>query len=92
VKRKDDGMKNYKKEWWYPTIINDEYIAQLREDYPDETEDLDDESVLEYFNEFDQKYATTWDHVGDAYEEYEPLVEAFLEYEAKLKELGLITK
>ena len=65
------------KPWWFPRVVDQEYFDELREDYPDKAhwtnEELDD-----YFNEYGRKYSITWDHVGDAYEEYEELADAYL--------------
>jgi len=65
------------KPWWFPEKVDAAHCAQLREDYPDKAEGMDDEELIEYFDN-GQKYSTTWDHIGDAYEQYEPLVDAFL--------------
>lgn len=62
--------------YWYPERTDDAWLARIREDYP-ERSDWDDESLREYFAD-GQKYATTWDHIGDAYNDYEPLADAFL--------------
>ena len=75
------------KPWWWPQIIDDEYIARLRDDYPEETAGMDDESVLENFEDGKElgQFSVMWDHVGDAYAEYEELARAFL---ALVKECG----
>lgn len=69
-------------EWWFPTRVDDKYFARLREDYPEDTEGKSDEELHDYYCE-GQKYATTWDHTGDAYEQFEKLADAFLELLSK---------
>lgn len=76
-------MSKTKKEWWYPKLIDSDYVKKLREDYPDGTQGLDDEMALEKFDN-SQKYSTLWDHVGEAYEQFEPLADAYLELEGKV--------
>ena len=67
------------KPWWWPTIIDDAHLARLRDDYPEKA-NLSDEELLAYFDEGKGigQFSTTWDHVGDAYAEYEKLANAFL--------------
>ena len=66
-----------KDQWWFPVLIDEDHIAQLRQDYPEHAGKTDEE-LIDYFDNH-QKYSTTWDHVGDAYEEYEPLADSYLE-------------
>jgi len=68
------------KPWWWPEIIDDDHIARLRADYPETTDNMDDESVLDCFDDGKTKgqFSITWDHLGDAYNEYEKLASAFL--------------
>jgi hypothetical protein len=68
---------------WYPTICDKEYCKRLRQEYPEYDKDSDDEELIDYFNE-GRKYEILWDHIGDAYEEYEPLADAFLKQQALL--------
>lgn len=77
---------NEEKPWWWPEVIDDDYLARLRADYPHKA-DLEDESLLDYFDDgkSNGQFSTTWDHVGDAYDEYEKLARAFL---ALVKETG----
>lgn len=63
--------------YWYPTLCDGAYCARLREDYPDDAH-MSDEELCEEYND-GLKYSITWDHAGDAYDEYEPLADAFLE-------------
>jgi len=69
------------KEWWFPEICDDEYFKRLRLDYPNRA-DWSDEMLHDYFAE-GRKYSITWDHVGDAYGEYEKLADAYLELLSK---------
>ena len=70
-------MKDYSDKWWFPVRCNDAYFNRLRKDYP-ETAEYSDEYLHEYYNG-SRKYSITWDHLGDAYAEYEELVDAFFE-------------
>ena len=72
-------------QWWYPTLINAEY-QRLRDDYDDKA-DWSGAELAKYFNEDVQKYATTWDHIGDAYNEYVALADAYLALRERVKEL-----
>lgn len=74
-----------KESWCYPVICDAAYFARLRDDYP-ENAYMDDDGLHEYYND-GRKYSITWDHIGDAYEEYEPLADAFFEQEKRIKEL-----
>lgn len=62
--------------WWYPILCDADYCDQLRKDYP-ENSDMDDEALIEHYNE-GRKYQCLWDHTGDAYDDWEPLAEAYL--------------
>lgn len=69
------------KPWWFPVLCDEEYFARLREDYPNKAH-LSDRELQVHFNN-GAKYATLWDHIGDAYGDYEPLADAYLELLAK---------
>jgi len=71
--------------WWFPVLVDDEYFKRLRDDYPDKSH-LSDSELNEYFNEYGRKYSVLWDHLGDAYEEYEKLADAYLSLLAQLQE------
>jgi len=75
------------KPWWEPQLVDADYVKQLRKDYP-EYADMDDEELKEHFEVGDQKYATTWDHIGDAYAEFEPLADAYFKMKAILEKSG----
>lgn len=64
------------KPYWFPTLVDKPYFDQLRKDYPDNAH-MSDEELHEYYAN-GAKYSTTWDHIGDAYEDFEPLADAFL--------------
>lgn len=75
-------IDDIKSEWWYPTKADAAYFERLRSDYPDKA-DWSDERLHDYFED-GAKYSTTWDHIGDAYDEYEPLVDVFFAMESAL--------
>lgn len=65
--------------WWWPSLIDESCLSQLREEYP-ERAGWSDEELLEYFydgKDLGQVY-TQWDNLGDAVAEYEKLAYAFL--------------
>ena len=68
---------------WVPVPIDAAYLARLRSDYPEHASESDEE-LLDYFNEDGGKYATLWDHVGDAHSDYEPLADAYFALRAYL--------
>ena len=78
-------MSKNKKPYWFPELCDAAYCKRLREDYPDDAADMSDEELIEHYNA-GAKYSTTWDDIGDAYEEYEPLADAFLDLLEALKE------
>ena len=65
------------REWWEPVPVDAAYIAELRENYPDKCDGMSDEWVVDHFNEAGGKYAVTWDHLGDAYAQFEELADAY---------------
>ena len=73
-------MSTTKTPSWWPKVIDDNRIKELREEYPATTARLSDEGVLDYYEEGKPKggFTTLWDHVGEAYEDYEKLATAFL--------------
>ena len=70
-------MTTDEKPWWFPEVTDAAWVERMRMEYPDETAAKGDDEVREYFAD-GAKYATTWDHVGDAYDEYEKLADAYL--------------
>jgi hypothetical protein len=66
------------KPWWFPVVCDTEHFKLLREDYPEDTEGKSDEEIHDYYDD-GKKYSVTWGHIGDAYEEYEKLADAYLQ-------------
>ena len=64
--------------WWFPVLTTDpDWINTIRVDYPEDTAEMTDEEIVMDYGD-DQKYATTWDNIGDAHDDYEPLADAYL--------------
>ena len=72
-----------KKPWWEPVLADAAYAARLRADYPETCEGKSDEWVLDHYAD-GRKYAVTWDHVGDAYEQFEELADAYFELKSQV--------
>lgn len=72
-----------KKPWWWPQLTDAAWCAQLREEGYEGTADATDEELREDFAD-GNKYSTTWDHTGDAYEQFEALADAFFEQQREL--------
>ena len=72
-----------KKPYWFPEVCDKAYCKRLREDYPEKASGMTDEELIAHYAD-GNKYATTWDHVGDAYQDYEPLADSFLAMKAAL--------
>ena len=82
-------------EYWEPVKIDENYITKLRKNYPEHA-DLSDEDLLwrmeiKRFGE-SQKYAVLWDHIGDAYEYYEPLADAYFRLREENKRLRKLVR
>lgn len=80
-------MKDYSGEWWFPIVCDDKYFSRLRDDYPDMAEESD-EYLHAYYNG-NRKYSITWDYIGEAYEEYEKLADAYFELLEELKKSAM---
>ena len=76
---------NKNKPYWYPTLAGPEYYRELRKDYPEHAK-MSDEQLLEYYNQ-GRRYVITWDHVNDAYDDYQRLADEFLELEWEMEKL-----
>jgi hypothetical protein len=76
------------KQWWEPELADADYVKQLRDEYAEKCEGMSDEWVLEHFNEVGGKYVVTWDHVGDAYPQFEKLADAYLEQKKVLRKIA----
>lgn len=74
-----------KGDYWIPELADTAYFARLRKDHSDKAA-WTDEQLNDYFNENDQKYPTTWDHVGDANDDYEPLADAYFALRERLRD------
>jgi hypothetical protein len=79
--------KQDEKPWWFPVLVDAEWVARIRSDYPDDTSGMDDDDIKDRYAE-GWKYADTWDHLGDARAEYEQLADAYLELVAKVRNDG----
>lgn len=73
------------KPWWFPQLADDEWVRSVRAEYPDATENMDDDGIRDEYAE-GRKYVDTWDHLGDARDEYEKLADAYLALLAKYGE------
>ena len=79
-----------KREWWYPQT-KAEMAKELRELYSEHKELLDQE-ILDQFDISDSKYATTWDNLGDAQEQFEKVADRLLEQEKEIERLRELLK
>lgn len=70
-------MRDSEKPYWYPVRVDEDYFKRLRDDYPEKAH-LSDEALNDYFND-GREFSILWDHVGDAYDDYVPLANAFLD-------------
>jgi hypothetical protein len=70
------SVDTQKRPWWWPQRVDDAYLSRLRKDYPEEAH-LTDGELLAHF-ECEDKYAHLWDHLGDAYEQFEPVADLML--------------
>lgn len=68
--------------YWEPELCDDDYFSRLRLDYP-ENSDMSNDELHDHFNN-SRKYSITWDHIGDAYAEYEPLSDAYLRHKSAM--------
>lgn len=69
-------MKN-EEQWWFPKKTDEQWMEQIRKDYP-ENADWSDESLRDHYAN-GRKYENTWDHVGDAADEHEKLADSYLD-------------
>lgn len=62
------------KQWWWPVETNDDWVNGIKADYPEDTDGMCENDIRdEYANNL--KYQITWDHIGDAYEQFEKLAD-----------------
>jgi hypothetical protein len=64
------------KEWWKPVLTDDAWLARIRADYPENAAQSDEWLRVYYAN--GRKYAVTWNHLGDAMDDWEQLADAYL--------------
>jgi hypothetical protein len=69
--------------WWIPELTDAAWCARIREDYLEDAADLDDHSIQSKYAK-GLKYADTWDHLGDAREQFEKLADAYFALTAEL--------
>ena len=79
-------MKDYSDKWWFPVLCDEKWYKRIREDYPEMAHESD-EYLHDYYND-QRKYSILWDHVGEAYAEYEKLADAYLELLNEVKKAG----
>lgn len=72
------------RQWWEPELADAAYVVRLRDDYPEKCEGMSDERVRDHFNDTGGKYVVTWDHLGDAYAQFEALADAYLALRAQV--------
>jgi hypothetical protein len=75
------------KEWWEPKLTDAAWLERIRADYPEETQNMDDDALRDHYA-YGRKYATTWDHTGDAYEQFEALADAYAALAADARMVG----
>ena len=69
-------MADDKPSWW-PQLVTPEWRMRIRADYPEDTVGMNDDALDDYYAD-GWRYATTWDHLGDARCDYQELADAFL--------------
>ena len=65
------------KPWWFPELTGATWCARIRADYPDDAGSMTDDEIRDEYAD-GNKYADTWDHVGDAREQFEALADAYI--------------
>lgn len=63
---------------WYPKLIDDAYIQEIRKNYPEETEVMSNEEIHDKYAN-GAKYESLWDNTREAYYDYEKLADAYLQ-------------
>ena len=74
------------RKWWWPEKTDEVWAQRIRDDYGI-TEAIDDDLIREDYAD-GRKYAITWDHVGDAYSEYEKLADSHAVLVKALEEIA----
>jgi len=78
-------MTAAKKPHWFPVLTDAKWISRVRKDYPLDTAGMGDDALRDEYAD-GWKYADTWDHLGDARQDYEYLADAYLKLLAKTRE------
>lgn len=60
-------------QWWEPKLFTAQEAERIRQYY--DASGTDEEINDKYNN--GRKYLVTWDHIGDAYEQFEHLADAY---------------
>ena len=67
-----------KYDYWHPKITDVAWCKEIREEgYDEDDADLDDEGIRDHYAD-GAKYAVTWDHVGDAKDDWEPMADDWI--------------
>lgn len=74
-------MSTDEKQYWEPVLTDEAWCSRIREDYPEKAK-WSNEELIAYFGK-GRKYAVLWDHLGDAYSDFEPLADAYLALKEK---------
>lgn len=69
--------------WWMPKLVDHEFCERLRNDYPEDAH-LGDEDIAERYEYTLGEYATTWDNLGDAYDQFQRLADAYFNLKQQL--------
>ena len=75
------------REWWEPTPTDPAWVERVRSDYPEACAGHDDEWVRDKYAN-GRRYGVLWDHIGDAYEQFEALADAYLAMKRAAREEG----
>ena len=75
-------MAQLEHDHWHPELTDKAWCKEVRnQGYDDEDHGLDDDEIREKYAG-GRRYATTWDHIGDAYDEWEPMCDDWLRLKA----------
>ena len=69
--------------WWFPVETDAAWVERVRQDYPEQTAGKDDHWVRVKYAD-GAKYQVLWDHLGDAYEQFEALADAYIDLARKV--------
>lgn len=71
-----------RKEYWHPQLTDAAWAQKIRKEYG--LGDVTDEEIRETYAD-GAKYAVTWDHVGDAYDDWEQLADDWIRLRTQLE-------